>query len=79
MEHSTANIEELKNKLHFLAYKYFYKFKPFKIFSYIFNRGDIANLRYMSRNKDIIICKPDKGSGVVIIDKCAYVNKMKEF
>ena len=79
LELSTVNIDELKNKLHFLAYKYFYNFKPFKIFSCIFNRNDIANLRSLPRNKDIIICKPDKGRGVVIVDKCVYVNKMKEF
>ena len=33
----------------------------------------------LSHNKEIAICKPDKGKGVVIIDKFAYIEKMKEF
>nr|WBB44924.1 reverse transcriptase [Chrysogorgia stellata] len=33
----------------------------------------LANLR---KNRDIVICKPDKGTGVVILDKTDYNSKM---
>ena len=79
LECTQNDLNELKSKLHFLSYKYFYNFKPYKIFSCIFNREDISLLKSLSRNKDIIISKPDKGRGVVIIDRVVYVEKMKEF
>ena len=33
-------------------------------------------LRRLKNNKDIIICKPDKGNGVVIIDRSIYVQEL---
>ena len=42
----------------------------------IFNETDINILKNLKRNKDLIICKPDKGRGVVILDKDTYVDKM---
>ena len=33
-------------------------------------------LRELKNNKDIIISRPDKGSGVVIMSKCDYINKL---
>ena len=30
----------------------------------------------MSKDENIVICRPDKGIGVVILDKEDYVNKM---
>ena len=35
-------------------------------------------LKNLSRNKDIVIMKPDKGNGVVILDRIAYRDKMKD-
>ena len=42
----------------------------------IFTKSDIANLRNLAQNKDLIITKPDKGRGVVVSDKTDYVSKM---
>ena len=42
----------------------------------LFNEIDINILRNLKSNKDIIICKPDKGRGTVILDKANYVEKM---
>ena len=33
---------------------------------------------YLSKNKDIIITNPDKGSGVVILNRTDYIKKMEE-
>ena len=56
--------------------KYLYNFKSYVIFSCIFNKSDILELKTFGNNKDIIVTRPDKGRGVVIVDRCAYINKM---
>ena len=71
-----ANLHQLKMKLRFIAYKYYYNFKGYKIFSYIFSKRDICDLKQLASNNNIIVCKPDKGRGVVLIDIVAYTNKM---
>ena len=55
-----------------------YGFKPHKVSSPIINKSDIHILKNLSKNKNIIICRPDKGRGVVIMDKKDYNNKMME-
>ena len=42
----------------------------------LFNETDMNILKNLKSNKDIIICKPDKGRGTVILDKANYVEKM---
>ena len=59
------------------SFKCFYNFKPHKIFSPIFAQGDIQSLKSFASNKDIVITKPDKGRGVVIVNKKNYINSMQ--
>ena len=66
-------MRELQNS----SCKYFYNCKPHKIFSPIFTQGDIQFLKSFASNKDIIITKPDKGRGVVIVNKNNYINSME--
>ena len=66
----------LKSILHNLAFRVFYNFKPYKVFSPIFNKNDIKTLQNLSRDKSIVICRPDKGRGIVLLDKTEYINKM---
>ena len=40
------------------------------------NRDIISKLRNLSRDPNIIITKPDKGSGVVVQNKFDYIEKM---
>ena len=61
-----------------IAFKYFYNFKPYKIFSAIFSRNDVCELKKLGKNKNIVVCKPDKGRGVVILNRSSYIDKMKE-
>ena len=42
----------------------------------LFDEKDLKILENLKKNKDIIICRPDKGRGVVIIDKDDYIAKM---
>ena len=61
-----------------LSYRYFYNFKPHKVFSTIVNNGDFKILKDLANHKDIIICKPDKGRGIVVLDKSTYLLKMTQ-
>ena len=64
------------SKLRSISMRYFYNFKPYKIFSCIFNKSDILELKKFGSNKDIVVTRPDKGRGVVIVDRCVYIDKM---
>ena len=44
----------------------------------MFSEKDLKSLKSLSRNKDLVVCKPDKSRGVVILDKTTYVLKMTE-
>ena len=71
-----VSFREFINKLHALSFKYFYNFKSCKKISSIFTKADVNALKLLSTDKSIIVCKPDKGRGVVIVDKDVYVSKM---
>ena len=72
--HDTPNI--LKNTLHNIAHKYFYKFKPNKVFCPFFSKHEINILRNLAKDRSITICRPDKGTGIVILNKSDYEDKM---
>jgi len=78
LKHCSAieNSAELLNCIQSTAFKYFYNFKSSKVFSSVFTRDDIAELKKLGRNNDVVVCKPDKGSGVVIVDRSVYVQSM---
>ncbi|CAF5085982.1 unnamed protein product, partial [Rotaria magnacalcarata] len=40
------------------------------------NRKTFGILRSLAKNKDIIITRPDKGRGVVVMDRSDYMQKM---
>ena len=71
-----SDLPEFTNRLKTLAYKYFYNFKSYKIFSSVFKVGDISLLRSLSKNPNIIVTRPDKGRGVVLLDKCNYISSV---
>ena len=41
------------------------------------SRAELMTLKKLSRNKDIVIVRPDKGNGIVILDKIDYINKVE--
>ena len=71
-----VNISEFKVKLQHIASKYFFNFKPYKVFSSIFKRNAITELKNLATNKDIISCSPEQGRSVVILDRYIYEQKM---
>ena len=60
-----------------IVQKYYHAFKPSKVFRPIFMQFDILLLKDLGRNKDIIITKPDKGRGIVIVNKSQYLDSIK--
>ena len=66
-----------KNTIHNIAHKYFYKFKPNKVFCPYFSKQEINTLRNLAKDQSITICRPDKGTGVVILNKSNYENMMQ--
>jgi len=70
------NVTEFSDRLRALALKYFYNFKPYKIFSAIFTAPDLKLLRNLASNKEVIVCKPDKGRAVVLVDRSRYLLSM---
>ena len=64
---------QIKVHLFYLANSYFYNYKPSPR---ILRQHRV--LRYLRKNKDIFITKPNKGKGVVILDRKLYNNANKE-
>ena len=58
----------------YLANSYFYNYEPFP--RILRQHRVLQNLR---KNKDIVITKPNKGNGVVILDRKLYNNAIEEF
>ena len=79
LDHNRAQMPEFMNKLHALTFKYFYNFKSHNVFSAIFTKSDISLLKSFASNDQVIVCKPDKGRGVVILDRDVYTSKMINF
>ena len=59
---------QIKADLSYLANSYFYNYKPPPILR------QHCVLRNLRKNKDIVITKPNKGNGVVILDRKLYDN-----
>jgi hypothetical protein len=59
-----------------ISHSLYYGFNKSKVFSPIFKLSDINILKTLKKNDNIIICKPDKGKGVVLMNKADYIFKM---
>ena len=64
---------QIKPPLSYLANSYFYNYKPFP--RILCQHRLLRNLR---KNKNIVITKPDKGIGVVILDRKLYDSGIQE-
>ena len=70
---SVETKSQIKVHLSYLANSHFYNYKPCPC---ILRQNHV--LRNLRKNKDIFITKPDKGSGVVILDRKLYDNAIQE-
>ena len=61
-----------------IARYHFQNFKSSKVFSPIISRSDLNLLRSLGRNRDLVVCRPDKGKGVVLLNKHDYISKMND-
>ena len=64
---------QIKAHLSYLANSYFYNYRPSPR---ILREHHV--LRNLRKNKDIVLSKPDKGNGVVILDRKLYNNAIEE-
>ena len=64
---------QIKAHLSYLANSYFYNYKPSPRIL-----RQHRNLQSLRKNKDIVITKPDKENGVVILDQKLYDNAIEE-
>ena len=69
---SLTDHEIFYKKLKFIAQKFFYGFKSSKVFS-IFTKEDIMKIKQFSKNQNIVVAQPDKGKGIVLLDKPHYI------
>ena len=67
------NLGKLKCELSYIANNYVTSYKPTK--STLIKHGILKKLR---SNDNIVIVKPDKGSGVVILNKSEYIVMINE-
>ena len=51
-----------------------------KLFKYTYNlisKDDVNILKRLKKNESLVICKPDKGNGTVLLNKSDYMDKME--
>ena len=65
-----------KTKLRLIAGKYFYNFKSYRNKSPIFSKKDLFIMKDLSKRDNLYITRPDKGNGVVLLNKRDYIDKM---
>ena len=72
-----SNFSDFLLQVHSLSLNVYYGFNPFKKFSAVFSKRDMKDRKQLGANQDIVlVCKPDKSRGAVILDKIPYINKM---
>ena len=77
-KHEISNpleFNKLRARLSDLAYAY--SGSPIDHSDFLLHREHFQALKSLWANNDIFITKPDKGSGVVILNKKDYINKME--
>ena len=73
---NSLNHSQFLDSIQAISKKFFYNFKPYKIFSAIFTSHDVKQLKSLSTDTSVIISKPDKGRAVVLVDREKYVASM---
>ena len=72
------NFGRVLDNIKSVAFNIFYNFKSKDVFSPIFSKSDFKLLKNLGQDKNVVICSPDKGRGVVILDKEQYLAKMND-
>ena len=64
----------IKSSIKTIAYKYYYSFKAHPTPR---EKRHLEVLKELSSDKSVVVTRPDKGSGVVILNRSDYVKKME--
>ena len=72
------NFEFVRTKLKSIALSAIYGYDSAH-FPLNISKAELMALKNLSRNKSIVILRPDKGNGVVIFDRVDYNNKVESF
>ena len=70
------NFDFVRTKLKSIALSAFYGYDSAH-FPLNISKAELAALKNLSKNKNIVILRPDKGNGVVILDLVDYSNKVE--
>ena len=68
-------INYVKTYIKNTAFSTYYSFNPSKVQQNL-SCDDLESLKCLAKNKDVIITRPDKGQGVVLLDKTDYIDKV---
>ena len=75
LEKENIQSDVFKNELRNLAFKSYTEFKK-KLPDTKLSESEMNALKSLQRDRSILISKPDKGNGVVLMDKIDYKNKV---
>ena len=65
-----------KSQLQAIAHKFYFNFKPHENRCSVFSKKQFSILKEVSHDKSIYIRKPDKGNGIVFLNKQDYIAKV---
>ena len=74
---SHIDLETARQSIQSIAHKAFSSYKVNNWFPFL-KKQDFDILKKLSSKKDLVICRPDKGKGVVLLNRTDYVSKMNE-
>ena len=72
---SHINLEKARQFIQSVAHKTYASYKAPSWFPF-FKQSDFHMLQSLAKRDDLVICRPDKGRGVVLLDRDDYDNKM---
>ena len=75
LPNSSVNFDYIRTRLKSIALSSYYSYDPHQLPLNI-SKAELSALNKLCRNKDLIISCPDKGNGVVILDRQDYVRKV---
>ena len=73
---SNENTLSARNIIQDISHRFFAKLKKSSSWLPFFNKHDLSILKSLASNKNIIICRPDKGNGTVLLNRSDYIDKM---
>ena len=68
-------MESARQSIQAIAHKAYTSVRHVNWFPFL-KKNDFLVLKKLSSKKNLIICRPDKGKGIVLLDRDDYVNKM---